>query len=223
MGQMILDDVITLLSNGGIRAEAAWPAEHITRITSQVAAVSLEEVDREGHSATVLVEILGPKDGGGYACQQKALAACAILETAGAVCTQGRCQFVSNSNVFRVPVKAVFRGTVDAYGTAPLPVYSVYTGTLQLPYVCGFSAEQVLSKGGTLLANEGWKFTVEEFFPWGVCDSLEEPTPFTLKLNSNSGIEEYTSGYWTRRKRIVEESGIRQIREGMASKRFISS
>lgn len=220
---MILDNVITLLSDGGIRAEAAWPAERITRITGQVAAVSLEEVNRKGHSATVLVEILGPKEGGGYACQQKALAACAILETAGAVCTQERCQFVSSSNVFRVPVKAVFRGTINAYVTDPMPEYSVVTGTLELDYVCAFSAEQELSEDGTLLANEGWKFTVEEFFPWGIRDTLETETPFTLTVSSNSGNVEYTGCYWTRRKRIVEELGVRQIREGRAKKRFLTS
>ncbi len=223
MGQMILDDVVGILSNGGIRAEAAWPAQRITRITEQVAAVSLEEVDRKGHSATVLVEILGPKDDGGYACQQKALIACGLLESAGAVCTQGGCKFVSNSNVFRVPVKAVFRGTANAYFTDPLPGYTVVVGGVELGNVCGFSAGQKLSDGKTVLEDEIWTFTVEEFFSWGAQSTLGVATPFVVQLRSESGTEVFENCRWNSCKRIAEELGIRQIREGAASSRYFST
>ena len=221
MGTMILDKVVQLLSDGGIRAEVAYPAERITRITEPVAAVSLEKADHKSHTVTVLVEILGPKESGGYICQKKALEACAILEEAGAVCCQEGCDFLSKGNVFRVPVKAVFRGTARTDELEAMPEYEIITGTLTLDYACGFSSEQKKGSTGTL-ESASWEFTVEEFFPWGVQDSLEVSTPFTLELRNQGNAERYLNCEWTSRKRVAEELGIRQIRTGKAKSRILT-
>lgn len=222
MGTMIVDKVVQLLSDGGIRAEAAYPAERITRITEPVAAVSLEKADHKNHTVTVLVEILGPKESGGYICQKKALEAGAILEEAGAICCQEGCVFLSKGNVFRVPIKAAFRGTARTDELEAMPEYEITTGTLTLDYICGFSSEQVLNSTVTLLQDAPWEFTVEEFFPWGIQDSLEVETPFTLELRNQGNAERYSNCEWTSRKRIAEELGIRQIRTGKAKSRILT-
>lgn len=214
MGQLILEKVVKLLSNGGIRTENAYPAERITRITSPVAAVSLGEVDQEKDAVTVLVEIFGPKASGGYACQQKALEAGEILAGAGAVCRQGGCDFISKGNVFRVQVEAHFNGKKQM---------TITTGELTLPYACSFSSEQVLDETVTSLYNAPWEFTVEEFFPWGVWNSLEAQEPFTLDLHVSGNIERFEKCVWTERKRITEQLGIRQIRKGKATGRTLTS
>lgn len=223
MGKMILDRVVQLLSDSGIRAETAYPAERISRITEPVAAVSLKEADQKAHTVTVLVEILGPKEGGGYVCQKKALEVCAVLEKAGGVCCQESCDFISRGNVFRVPIRVTFRGTARSDDMEKMPEFKIVTGTLTLDHACGFSAEQVLDPTVTLLQDAPWKFTVEEFFPWGILDTLETETPFTLELQSLGNVERFTGCAWTSRKRIAEELGIRQIRTGEAKKRFITS
>ena len=41
MGQMIVDQIVRLLSDAGICTEAAYPPASITRVTAPVAAVSL--------------------------------------------------------------------------------------------------------------------------------------------------------------------------------------
>lgn len=214
MGQISLTQVVSLLSAGGVRAEAAFPADRITRIVTPVAAVSLGEVDQEKSTVTALVEVLGPKESGGYACQQKALEVCNILADAGAVCRQGGCNFLSKGNVFRVQVEAVF-STAEPF--------TIATGEMVLSYASGFSAEQKVDSTYTSLQNALWEFTVEEFFPWGVQDTLGVEEPFQLDVRCAGNIERYEECTWTERKRVAEKTGIRQTRKGKANSRILTA
>ena len=223
MGLMIVDRVILLLSSEGIPADVSFPPERITRITETVAAVSLEKAELADRTATVLVEILTPKDRGGFACQKKALEACAILESAGAQCSQGSCEFYSKANVFRVSVKAKFRGIARATQMEEMPEYVITTGPLTLRYACGFFAEQKRQSANELLHTAPWEFTVEEFFPWGITDTLLPDEPFDMDVKCNGIVERYENCKWTYRKLSAEELGIRQIRKGTATSRIDTS
>lgn len=223
MGKLIIDEVIQLLKAEGIRAAAAYPTESIRRVTEPVAAVSLNRADLQARTAEVLVEILAPKENGGYLCQKTALEVCGILEDAGAVCCQGNCEFVSRSNLFRVPIKAVFSGTARYNDWEELPKYTVVTGSFTHNYVCGFSARQTPGSAGASLENAPWEITVEEFFPWGIEDSLELEEPFTMDFRCAGNIERFQNCTWTERKRVAEELGIRQTRKAKASERILTS
>ncbi len=223
MGKLIIDQVVQLLNDGGIRADAAYPTGSIRRVSDPVAAVSLNQADLQERTAEVLVEILAPKESGGYLCQKTALEACAILEEAGAVCCQSHCEFVSRSNLFRVPIKAVFRGTARYSDWEEVPQYQVVTGPLTLNYVCGFSAKQALEGVSAPLQDRPWEITVEEFLPWGVEDSLELEEPFTIALRCNGIIESFDNCVWTERKRVAEKLGIRQTRKAKADGRILTS
>lgn len=214
MGQMSIAEVVQLLTNSGIRTETAFPAERITRITEPVAAVSLSDLDQEKGNITVLVEILAPKEAGGYVCQQKALEICTVLANAGAVCHQDSCEFLGKGNIFRVQIKAVFD---DA-----LP-FTVTVGTRVLQYLCSFSAEQERTSTEVSLENTGWEFTVEEFFPWGVWNTLEADEPFEMDVNCMGNIERFEDCIWTYRQRIPGKTGIRQIRKGKADGRILTA
>lgn len=223
MGGLILDNVINLLNHGGIRAEAAYPSERITRITEPVAAVSLEKADQKSQKVTVRVDILGPKESGGYLCQKKALEACAILEEGGAVCCQEGCNFLNKGNVFCVTILAEFRGTARVNTLEEVPHFEVYIGTTRLRYACGFTAEQIPDSTGELQEQAFWKITLEEFFPWGILEALQGNTRFTLELRHESNLEMYKNCKWTGKKRIAEEAGLRQIRTGIAEEQLLST
>ena len=223
MGQLIIDQVIELLNDEGIRASHSYPAANIQRVTEPVAAVSLAKADLKANTVQVLVEILSPKEGGGYACQKEALKACFILEAAGAICCQEGCAYLPKANLFRVPVKAVFKGTVTSAGMEALPEYAVVAGGITLRYVCGFSAKQAVSGSSASLQNAPWEITVEEFIPWGVEDSLEADEPFQMDLRCMENIERFEGCTWSKRERIAEESGIRQIRTAKATGRILTS
>ncbi len=221
MGGLILDEMVQRLNDNGIRAQTAYPDEFINRVTSSVAALSLYEVDGENYTVTILAEILGPKSRGGRAVQVRALQAVEVLEEEGAVCRQGSCEFVSKANVFRVPIWATFKGIPRAEEMITFSGYQIMAGTLFMSQACGFSSWQVPTGTEETLLNAPWKFQIEEFFPWGVQDTMEAEEPFTLKVRSNSGVESYFQCKWTGRKRVAEERGIRQIREGWAKSRSI--
>ena len=223
MGQMIVDRVVSLLQDADIRAEAAFPGDRITRITDPVAAVSLEKADFDDHTATVLVEILAPQESGGYLCQKKALEACAILEADGAVCSQGGCDFISKGHLFRVPVKATYRGVARANTMEWTPQFTVTVQGKTLTRIVGFSAKQEVRSKEDSLQDSYWEFTVEEFFPWGQMDTVLMSEPFELRLKCMGDVEVYEDAVWTSRKRIAEEKGIRQIRVGKAPSRSITS
>ena len=219
MGRMIIDTVVEQLTEGGIRAEATYPAGRITRIEDPVAAVSLESADFDKQMTTVLVEILSPQEKGGYLCQKRALAAATILEEAGAVCTQGSCTFIPDGHIFRVPIRAVFSGIARANSVESGPEYTISTGPLVLTYACAFSAQQEVTAQNTNLLSMPWEFTVEEFFPWGVQDTLAAEEPFDLDLSCMGNVERYANCKWISRKRIAEKKGIRQYRTGKAEQR----
>ena len=223
MGQMIVDKVIQLLSDGGIQTAAAYPAAKMSRITAPVAAVSLQCAEPGKYTAEVLVEILAPQEVGGYLCQKKALEACALLEAGGGTCQQGKCQFVRNGNIFRVPVSVTFRGIARAGNTEELPKPKLVAAGRNLPYACGFSSLQQLDADNETLQEAPWEITVEEFFPWGVVDTLGTTEPFTLELQHLGNIERYQNCTWTYLQRVKEDLGIRQIRKGKATGRVFTS
>lgn len=222
MGQMIVDQVVQLLSTGGIRAEAAFPPDKLIRITDAVAAVSLEKTQPKEYTTVVLVEILAPQERGGYLCQQKALEACLLLEAGGGVCEQGRCTFLRNANAFRVPVRVTFRSAARPAMTEEIPNPVMIAGGMILTYVCAFSAEQTQSIEGTS-ETAPWEITLEEFFPWSVWNTLEPQEPFTLDLRHMGNIERYQNCTWKKCRRIKEELGIRQIRTGTAQSRVLTA
>lgn len=208
MGRISIAQVVQMLNSGGVRAEAAYPAELITRIVSPVAAVSLAQACPKEGSYTMLVEILGPKESGGLVCQQKALEACTILENAGAVCRQSGCEFLSKGNVFRVKVEAEFSSAEK---------FTIAAGERILSYACGFSAQQKAGAESDGVDNALWEITLEELFPWGVQDTLGIDEPFQLDIRCSGKTERYEGCAWTERKREAEQNGIRQIRKGKAT------
>lgn len=220
MGTLILDMVVDLLKEGGVRAEPAQPEGNMTAVQLAVAAVSLEEVDQESGSVTVLVEIVGPSKIGARKCQQKALEAFDILRAAGGICRQGKCTFVSKADMFCIPVTAVFYGRATAEDWQPRPSCEVAISGEALPWVSQFSAKQEMGEGGISLADMGWTFSLEEFFPHGVEISEEDPEePFEVTLSDGSRWESYTGCNIMSRERTLEEKGIRQVRRGTAAQR----
>ena len=220
MGQMIVDRVVQMLRDGGIRTEAAFPESKLVRIEEPVAAVSLQNAEPKKYTAEVLVEILAPQEIGGYLCQKKALEACAILETGGGVCQQGKCQFLRNGNLFRVPIYVTFRFAARAGNVESLPKPSIVAGGMSLGYVTAFSSIQKGDGGET---EAPWEVTVEEFFPWGVWNTMEPEEPFALELQYQGNVERYKNCKWIQHQRIKEELGIRQIRKAKATGRVLTS
>ena len=219
MGQSVIEYVVQLLNDGGIRAAAALPPGNLIRVTEPVAAVSLAGADTEKSSVTVLVEIVGPERLGGGVCQLKALSACGVLAAAGMSCQQGSCEFLNKGNLFCVPVTAVCYGENSSDGWVPARKLTVQLGQVALGNVVSFSAEQMSDEEHSL-DRVHWEFAVEEFFPWGTEESSDPTESFVLTVSIGGKSEQYQGCEITWRQRIAEETGIRQSRGGTATKRI---
>lgn len=217
----IVDYVITLLSDGGIQADKAWPADVMTLAQVPVAAVSLEEADRKKGTATVMVEMVCNFRSGAAACQRKALEVYEILTNSGASCLQGKCSFDGKSSLFSVPVRAVFYGVAKADSWEPVVKPRVKINAVQLEYLCGCTIERAKDEEYPKLSEAPWQFTLEEFFPGGITEPEEVQDPFTLTVFCNGMRESYHDCVVTQHQRVVEETGIRQIRKGTAAKKTI--
>lgn len=218
MGTLILDMVVDLLDEGGLRAEAAQPAGDMTAIQGVVAAVSLERVDQADESVTVMVEMVGPVKLGARECQKTALEAIEILRSAGGVCQMGKCTFICKADVFCIPVTAVFYGTASSEEWQPRQGYTVTMAGADLQHVTGFSAGQKAEEGIDL-ADAPWEFTLEEFLPVGAQEPEDPTENFELTVSYGSETEIYTGCKLTVRQRVAEKNGIRQIRQGTAERR----
>jgi hypothetical protein len=216
---MILDMVVRLLHDNGIRAEAAQPAGNMTAALTTVAAVSLECVDQAKESATIVVEMVGPVTEGAKICQKRALKALDILSAAGGVCRQEKCTFLSKADMFCTPITAVFYGIASAEDWQPHPGYTVTIAGAPLAKVTAFSSQQ--RQGDVLrpLTELEWEFSLEEFLPVGVQEPADPTEPFVLTVSYGSGSETYTGCSFITRERVAERNGIRQVRRGTAEQR----
>lgn len=217
----IIDYVATLLNQGGIRAEAAWPAEIMVMSLTPLAALSIENANREECTVTVLVDIVCDLKAGAAVCQTRALDACDILENAGARCTQGKCSIDEGARLFIVPVHAVFYGIAHSQEWLPMAKCSVDMNQVPMEYLCDCAIERAVELAYPTLADAPWQFTLEEFFPFGVAEPLEALESFELTIVRNNAVETYQGCVVKRHRRVVEEKGIRQIREGVASGRTV--
>ena len=219
MGDVILDLVVELLNEKGVMAEAAQPAGDMVAAQTTVAAVGLECVDQTEESATILVEMVSPADQGAKICQKRALKVYDILRSAGAICRQDKCTFLSKANMFCTPITAVFYGTETAEGWQPYVGYAATVAGVPLEKVTAFSATQRLVEKENAPAEKKWEFTLEEFLPAETQEPADPAEPFVLTVARGAWSDTYTGCKITSWERVTEKNGIRQIRRGTAEQR----
>ena len=215
----IINYVSELLTQGGIRAEAAWPASKMVMSQTPLAAVSVEKTNRETHAVTILVEVVCDFQAGAAYCQARAMDVCDILEAAGASCTQGKVNIDERASLFIIPVHAEFYGIAKANQWLPTTKNIVKMNENPMEYLCDCSVERAVDEAHPNLWEATWHFTLEEFFPCGVAEPETPQEPFELMVVRFRAEETYLGCVVKRQRRVVEPEGVRQIREGTATGR----
>lgn len=113
MGQLSIQTVMKVLTGLKIPARRAYPGIPVLRISSLVAAVQLEQINQENQSVTVLVSVLAPAAQGAATVEDEAMRFCEAAAAEGGVCVQQKCQYLSDTDVFAVPVSVKFRRTQE--------------------------------------------------------------------------------------------------------------
>ena len=217
----IVNEVISNLTAGGIRAAEAYPGKRIPALTGAVAAVRLGKVDRSVRTTHLEVVVMSPSSAGGGACETTALKAVGILQNMGGTCVKAVCKFDEMADVFYINIDVEFFGTALENSWSAGPGYAIKIGAQALDHVTSFQIRRETDKEVTAIANAKWRFTLEELLPPGTSEPPEPVEPFTLFVSRNGGDETFTGCVLTSVKREDTIKGVSQIREGVADKRNV--
>lgn len=220
MAIQIVQTVIDALNEAGIPAQQAYPGSAMARISEAHAAVNLEKLEYTARSATVLVTVMAPADLGGSVCEEQAVEAGGILEGLGGICTQEECKFNGYADAYYVRVLGTFYGADVISGWNTVSDFKVTVGTQEAENVVAFKAEQAVDEvTGTPLSTSVWTFRLEEKFGRGE-GPLPSPTePFSITVVRSGSTEIYNECTWISVQLENTDTGLRQIRTGVAASR----
>ena len=221
MGRITVEQIVTDLSTGGIRASAAWPGQKMPHLTAPAAAVCLEKADDAREQTTILVTVYSPGDQGGSACETAAVAAMGALQKTGAVCLLEGCRYDGQLHLFSMELHAVYGGLVTEEAKFPA---SVKLGLAPLPYVTGFKSWHLTDDPAeTPLSASLCYFRLEELIPTGGVEQNTPQEPFTITVTRGGTIETFTGCYLTTDVREDKQNGVSRVRSGTAQeKTFVS-
>ena len=210
MGELMLDEILSIMNGGGIRTRRAYPGEVMPQVEGTVAAVSLHKADMATGETQIKVLILSHSRYGAGACEDTAMAAARALKVAGYNCQVDSVEFDGRSGLFCMAI--LVSNPVDKR------LKNFKIGAVVQQHVVSFTAQRKLEEEETDLENAGWMVKLEQFFPTGAAeDSDPNGTQFTL----TNGSEIYHGCSWISHSRITEADGTRQIREGTAMSRTL--
>jgi len=222
MGKSIVALAVEKLQAEGFRAAEACPGRKLPALTDIAVAVDLEKVDLREKTAQLLISVLAPSSMGAQACQKAALSVGQVLQEDGADCTQESCSFDGLTNLFCTNITARYAGTASAEDWSSRAGFSVSLAGVPLGSLVSFSVKREVDETVTVLADAKWTFELEEFFRPEDFEETEPEEPFTLVMKRPMQMEMFRECTFTYQQRITEQTGTRQIRRGVATRRSIT-
>lgn len=187
--------VLEKLQAADIQAIRGYPGSKIRGVLDPVVAVSPERyTDR---LISLAVDVFGPTEQGGIACEEMALRVVDILVKEMALCTVGECAFSGKTGLFSVRVLAQWYRELD---------YAVKIGDQVINHVTACREEKdivqvayVDSATGDVLTNVGrsqWTITITDVWPLNQKLPLDRTDTFTLFVIRPGGLEAYEECQW---------------------------
>lgn len=233
MGRTVVETVVDILSQEGIRTERACPGRKMPEIQSLAAAVQLVTLNQAEETATVLVSVLVPAFAGAAEAEDRAMEIYRLLQDNGGVCRQEKTEYLKAPELFCAEVYAVFSGRETASGwveTLPPaeppeeipPTFSVALNAVAYPYVASFRAVREVSETQTEIAHASWHFRMEEIYPLDASENSVPVSDFSIKVTRPERTEIFTNCVLTAQTREIHADGQHQIWEGIASQMTVS-
>ena len=208
MGELMLENILAILNDSGIRTQRAYPGKTIPQLNETLAAVTLQKADLSGEKTQIKVLILSHFSLGASACEDTAMAAAQTLQTAGYDCQVDEVTFDGRSGHF---CTAILVSNPEVKWLRNFKI-----GAVQQQYVVSFTAHRALGEFQTDLQDAAWTVKLEQFFPKGV---PEDTDPTDAQFTLTNGSESYHGCSWRSQVRVTEADGTRQVREGTATGR----
>ncbi len=217
----IVQNVSFVLSAAGYRVGDASPGSIMPEIEEPVVAVSLEQLDGVKNTVTVRATVVSPMHLGARRCEDEALKVCRVLQEAGAQCKMEPYKLDVKTELFLLPVMAVFYGNVLDSGWQVGGECSVSFGSVPLQKILSFTAWRETSWEGGVLTDMAWRFRVEERLD-GIQTDAEPVQPMVMTVSFEDGEEIYGSCNLTLQKRVLVDGCLHQVWEGVAQTRTVS-
>lgn len=218
-----IQQVMSALNAGGIRARRGYPVDTYFRPESPVAAVYLESA--QGETVTVAAQIFSTK---ATDCEDQAAVAFGVLSPLATVCMAESCRFDRQMGLFSLrlllrwePAEVIVPEPEPEPEPEVVVPYQVRINGEILPCVTAFSASfsrelyQNTSEDGEtqILSNaKVWILTLEELIPPETEPEAETAESFTLAVTRGGGTETYSQCRWDSVRRTETLQGVRQVR-----------
>ena len=196
-------------------------------LTAPAAAVGLRNLNLREGTGTVEVRVLSPHGLGGWICQQTAAEVVTVLEEHGVACDMAQMTYRSGLDCFEMVIVGEKQLVQREPEPEPAQEIRVTLGNEQMNHVTAFSAEQdrkrrligSVSSGvpaGVTPGTGGWSIRLVQEFPQGVLAMAEPAEPFSLTVEENGLITEFSGCCWNRVRKTCTIGGTKMEWEGYA-------
>lgn len=224
MSYELLEHVTTALEGAGLRAGEAYPAAPRPEVDWPLAVVALRELDTAEGMAWFRIQVLSPRNQGGWCCQVWAARAAEVLNGEGISCTPEDMEYVSGSDCYCVPMSASMEVVLGPYGWTPGPRQTILCGAVPQTGVESFAAEKNQQRRlvGANWEREpvavtpgrgGWKLKLVQRLGE---EPPEVPEPFTLTVRQGGREHRYTGCCWNEQHYDYVDGKLRLTRQGFA-------
>lgn len=232
MGYEWLEPIAQILNEAGIRAAQAYPAAGVPELSGPVAALSIEELDTDTGSAQVAVQILSPRTGGGWMCQEAAVTAVSALSAAGYVCRSNAVEYQSGSDCFSQKIVVQLALALREAVWAAQEHWEFLWNDAALAGVESFTADEDRGRRmvgafwqaqqvGVTPGAGGWNIAMVQRIGPEDAEPEEPEEPFTLTVRRPAETVVYGECYWNRILRRYTQQGLVVERSGFALTREV--
>jgi hypothetical protein len=187
--------VLAALQAENIQAIRGYPGNKIAAVVKPVAAVSMNQyTDR---FLTLAVDVLGPTEFDGSACENLAVNVAGVLTDIMATCTVGNCEFSGKTGLFSVRVLARwyrelgYAVDIDDETIAHVTACRAEKDTVRVPYVDSATGDIL-----TTVDRNVWTVTITDIWPLNEKLPVERTDAFTLFVMRPGGMEAYIQCVW---------------------------
>lgn len=220
-----IEQAVQALKEAGISAVRGYSAEKIPHLSQPMATVSLQQMDADG--VKLGVQLYGPVELGGTACENLAPEVAEILCQLGAACTIGACGFEGKAGVFCVPITATFKDQeTPPDQTEQNAVPAVWIDGVQARYVVDVRTEYGVDAVRVTDSNTGvasyypkeprCRVTIEEQLPRSEPALETVATTFSLEIVRPGSRETYEKCCWEKITTKMQDGGVQRTRVALA-------
>lgn len=224
MAYDLLNRVTTTLEEAGLRAGEAYPGLPQPEVDWPLAVVSLRELDTVEGLARFRVQVLTPRNQGGWACQVWAARAADVMTVSGMSCATEEMEYLSGSDCFCTAMTVSMEVVLGPDGWIPGRRWTILCGDVPQEGVTSFSAEQDQQRRlvGAHWEQDpvkitpgrgGWKLELIQNLGAEPPDTAE---PFVLTVREGQREHRYTGCCWNETRYDYLSSGLRLTRRGFA-------